>query len=148
VRRGLAALCVALACLGVVGCSDDADAPADQGSDATAATRPVSGSLVVLAEPDLEATMSAVVPEFQDANPGATVTVEPMAAADIVAKVDAGEGDVVAMAAGEAVDELEGTGKIAAVVPLSDAADGPRAAAVVASANPAAATRFVSLAAG
>ena len=138
---------VALGGLGLAGCSDDtADAPRASGPEVTTPRQPVTGPLVVLAETDLAPAIEAVAPEFEQANPGASVDVESLAADEIVARVTSGDGDVVALADAAAMDDLEGTGLVASVVLLPDP-QSARAGAVVSSTNPSAATRFVELAA-
>ena len=145
----VAALAVTAALVIAAGACSGDDTPdtvvgadADARATTTVSPRLATGLVTVLAEPDLAPAMSASGAAFEEVNPEASVQVESLPAAEIAARVQGGKGDVVVMSDAPTMDDLEGTGAVAAALPLSRS-EAARAAAVVASANPEAATRFV-----
>jgi ABC-type glycerol-3-phosphate transport system substrate-binding protein len=142
--RLLAALLIALLCIGATACSADASPAApDAPRRGVDAARPVDGDLTVLATTSMADRMRSEGASFEAQNPAVHVEVDALTATEITKRVRAGSGgDVVALDDQATLDDLDGHGLVASVTPVEGARAGSLAA-VVASSNPSAATRFV-----
>jgi ABC-type molybdate transport system substrate-binding protein len=132
---------LALLCVGATACSErTSPAAPDRGAGAA---RPLDGDLAVLAVPSMADHMRAQGRSFEAQYPAVSVGVETVGASDITRRLRAGSGgDVVALDDQATLDDLDGNGLGASVTPVEGTGAGSLAA-VVASTNPSAATRFV-----